>query len=207
MRLLIILLLVLPISLASEDVELPSSTERVLTKHDKAVKKAKAAYLEELNDISSNTIKALEKEKAKVVKSGNLELAMAVKAKIEEIQSLDPAEGLNDEVDLLGEVKKKKVTKKNNFPSEMVGVWVVNFDNGTGRTITIKENGSAASNGYEFQIEMHPKLKKWWAVSWSNGKIETFEISEETMTIHHWKYDYKFPDQSHSHSAVGTKKP
>jgi len=69
------------------DVDLPSAVERALERRERARAEAAEEYREELAEADERALRILEREKERATRAGNLDLALALRARIEELQA------------------------------------------------------------------------------------------------------------------------
>jgi len=94
---LLIAFLAIPLTAAEDGPELPRGAERALERYEKDAAKAQAEYDEAMAEAVEEVLEELADEQVRATKAGDLETALAVRAKIEELTP-DPKEG----ADLIG---------------------------------------------------------------------------------------------------------
>lgn len=176
MRMIAIFLMILPLATVwAEEVDLPSSTDRVISKYDKAVEKARDAYLKAITEAKEDLADSMADEIEKVTKKGDLQTALAIQEKAGEMAAAAPEGYLavavdGDSVDLMKKPKSNaEIIATNTWVS---GTWTDSFN----------PDGSVMING--------SKSAKTWEVDGDtivvkvNGAIEQVWSLQEDGTVH-----------------------
>lgn len=186
MRFLVLIIITITmVSAAEEAVKLPSSTEYAVKKHEQAIEKVRAAYIKSFESIKEDTAKVMAKEIEKATKSGDLQLALAIQAKAEEIAKSSAMDVQEVKNDLLGNKTKANEDKVKNF---VVGKWTANgnekwelADNGVfidllkGRegTWTINDDNITIIFPSGNSLVMSKNVDRQWSGIHQNGKTYT----------------------------------
>ncbi|MDA3959980.1 MAG: hypothetical protein PF961_04250 [Planctomycetota bacterium] len=94
---------------AAEGPQLPRGVERALSSYEKAAAKAQEAYDEAMADAVAEAVKDLTKEQEKATKAGSLDLALAIRAKIDELTPV-PEDGADLAGGGKGRVRQSRVS-------------------------------------------------------------------------------------------------
>jgi hypothetical protein len=174
MRIGLLMLAMVTSILSAAETALPSAAVTALEKLDKIEGKLTAEYKKSVVAQRSKTIEELEKVVKEVTKTGNLELALAVKAKVDELVAKNEAE---NDPDLLG--NKKPITLD---PAKLViGMWDFEQTNTIKGTIEFMPSGNFI--GSMIAPEVHPFIPGKWEIKddqvilrWSYKKPEQIDI-------------------------------
>ena len=111
---------------------MPAEAKKVIDKYDTSVEVARKAFDTAVAKARDQAIKDLKPIQSAETKKGNLDSALLVKAKIDELVSAGPGEDLVP-------VKEPKISKENrDFAASLVGTWV---GDGVGGTWTFTMSG------------------------------------------------------------------
>lgn len=154
MRLLSLTLLALTLHCV-EEVKLPPDAQSAIDKADKSIATIQAKADGEITKVRLALITTLTDCQKSTTKKGDLDGALAIKAKIEALDKLMPSG------DLLGE--KEKSTEKINIAGEWRMNESANF------TITKENKAMCASGGGKVIIK-----KDALVITWDNGYIDTY---------------------------------
>jgi hypothetical protein len=94
---------------APPPVEMPAAVQQLLQTHAAGVEKAQTAYVKEVERLDESLLAALRREKSKAMKAENLDLALAIDARIKEVEKAKPA------TDILGKpiaVKRASISER-----------------------------------------------------------------------------------------------
>ena len=132
MRKLVFLALMIPMSTAfAEDAKMPADAQKVIDKYEASVEVARKAFDAAVAKARDQALKDLKPIQTAETKKGNLESALLVKAKIDELISAGPGEDLVP-------VKEPKVSKENkDFAAFLVGTWVGDGSEGPSWTFSM----------------------------------------------------------------------
>lgn len=137
-----------PLSGSEDDAaepQLPAAIERALDGYDADVQKAQDDYRKEVDRAKAKAAKIITREQERATKAGDLELALAIKTKAEEVAK-HTAGGLA-ELDILGnKIKEERAAAQLREVQEAIaGRWeAVSGISGLKRTFTFKENGTVS---------------------------------------------------------------
>jgi hypothetical protein len=116
--LMIAVLVLVPLYAFAQDAKMPAEAKKVIDKYDASVEAAKKVYDAAVAKARDQALKDLKPVQMTETKKGNLDEAMAVKAKIDELTADGPGENLVP-------VKEPKVSKDNkDFSASIIGTWV-----------------------------------------------------------------------------------
>ncbi len=161
--------------LPAEDAELPRTAIAALEKLEKNQSKLTADYKKAVVTQRSKTIDELEKVLKDVTKTGNLEVALAVKKKIDELQALNEAEY---DTDLLGQKKSTKLD-----PAQLIiGKWDYQKTNTVVGTMEFMPNGNVT--GAITSPGQYPYIPGKWVVkddkiviTWVNDQTKVYTLT------------------------------
>lgn len=128
-------LMALPFTLPAEDdePELPRQVIQALDQYDKHVSAAQQTFRNEVEEARADAIKRIEYQMERATKKGDLELALAIKAKLEELQAHMPG-GLQ-ELDMLGNAEENTFDPK--------GTWLLtNLSKNTENKFVFSDNNA-----------------------------------------------------------------
>jgi len=149
-RLTVLLALCVPSLVGAEPSLMDNLDARVImAQYDKSVADAKRAYDLAVAKAATITIRELQREQADETKAGRLEVALAIKKKIEELQPLTTVAAVAPGVKFSDQKERFLAGLLGEWKTGVGGPWVVSRD-ATGNPVLFEKTGGNTSTGSYF---------------------------------------------------------
>ncbi len=189
---------------AAEAEPLPPAVQSLLDKATQEVAKERIKYDAAAKKLTDRLSADLKKEVEKATKTGNLKLALAVQAQLDEVAKGGVVAKVDEQAkdgDLLGD------SQKNPF----VGTWNLLYNNGTQRRLVIDNRfgvsvigGAGAGSSYTLSFDKKYKVYVGY-FSPEQNKPETYRLVGGKIEISHWASGGDWKTIAPTHTATATR--
>lgn len=183
---------------------LPPAVQLLIDKGTQDVAKERVKYDAAAKKLTDKLAADLKKEVEKATKTGNLKLALAVQAQLDEVTKGSVVTKVDEKPkdgDLLGASQR----------SSFVGTWNILYSNGTQRKVVIDNKygvsvvgGAGAGSNYTILFDKKYKVYVGY-FSPDQNKPETYRIVAGKIEINHWGGGGDWKTIVPTHTATATK--
>lgn len=190
---------------ADTEPKLPESVQALIDKATQDVAKERAKYDAASKKVVDKLTTDLKKEVERATKTGNLKLALAVQAQLDEVSKGGVVAKVDERAksgnaDLLGD----------SLADSIEGTWNLVYSNGVQRKISISRSGlvsviGGAGSGSSYKLAYDAKARVYvGCFSPDLGKPETYAVTKGKLAVNHWMSGGDWKSLAPSHTAVGT---